>query len=478
MKTPSVIRFLQSAALFCLFGAVLAFPTQQALSAPAPVKGRYVRVENPTGWVMVWRQIQIFSDGKEVLRGHPELFSGTVYPDHDIKTRDGAEITDGNLDTSQRGSYFPASLSETDLNPWFEVDLGEMTNIDKIVLYAAEYPSRQYRDKGDRVVTVLDGDRKVIWATKWKYYDAARYPKGVFTFEPNTSEKVLLAGKTLPEKVGGWIPMGWLLDAEEITSPADAVERMARFSKRNSPAELEKLAKEFFPLLDQKMPELAAARQLYLAEKYGEALESWKTYWFAKMKLLNGHTAVHTEYSSYYTQGEDLTNGIMVSISANSARAMRFIPGKIHWINLPDAKDDPALRTALVDCEQKAQVGKVSRPLLDAYRRDPDAKYLKMWAEIMDDWSMNFFQDATKTPYEVENLFTFNPCNQWGNMMEDLSDAAVEHPEAIALIPAATLARVQLLALEKYSTAWWYQNRYTTFIHITSGLCAWDIVLP
>jgi hypothetical protein len=40
----------------------------------------------------------------------------------------------------------------------------------------------------------------------------------------------------------------------------------------------------------------------------------------------------------------------------------------------------------LDDCERKAQVGKVSWPLLYAYRDDPNPKYIARWSEIMDDW--------------------------------------------------------------------------------------------
>ncbi len=446
----------------------------------ADVTGRYVRVENPTAGLMAWRQIEIYSNGQNIVAKHPEMFSGTVYPDHNIKTGDGAEMTDGVTDTSARGVYFPASLKETDLNPWFEVDLGRAFPLGKIVLYGASYPERQYLDKGNRVITILDNDRHVVWTSKWNYYDKNKYPGGVFTFAPSIEETNSnpLIGRTVSEGTGSWIAMGWLLDAEQVQPPPDAEKRMEHFAARNSPAEIEKLARDFFSELDDTVPELAGARQLYAEGKYQEALDSWKEYWFAKMKRLNRHAGVHTEYSSYATQGDDLVNGLMVTISAREARAVRYIPGQIPWINLPNPSDESAMDAALSDCEQKAQVGKVTRPLLEAYSRNPDPKYIKTWADVMDDWSLNFFNDAEKTPYEVENLFTFDPCNQWGDMMEDMSDAAVTHPELVKLMPASTLARVQLLALQKYSSAWWYQNRYTTFIHISSGLCAWDIVLP
>ena len=97
---------------------------------------------------------------------------------------------------------------------------------------------------------------------------------------------------------------------------------------------------------------------------------------------------------------------------------------------------------------------------------------------MMDDWSLNFFKDAQATPYEAENLFTFNPCNVWGMLMEDLSDLAVERPELIEQLPATTLARIQLICLEKYSTAWWRQARETVFNHKTGGIVAWANVSP
>jgi hypothetical protein len=149
------------------------------------------------------------------------------------------------------------------------------------------------------------------------------------------------------------------------------------------------------------------------------------------------------------------------------------------WIDLPAAGGSAdALSNALTDCEQKAQVGRVSRPLLDAYGARPDPAYIRRWAEIMDDWCLNFFADAAATPYEVEMLFTFNPANHWGRMMEDLSDLAVAHPALVEQVPAATLARIQLLCLEKYSTAWWRQARSTVFNHQAGGIVAWDHVWP
>lgn len=271
--------------------------------------------------------------------------------------------------------------------------------------------------------------------------------------------------------------MGWLLDAEAAETPADAARRQQIFAARNSPEEIKKLADRVFPLLDERIPEIAAAKQLYAAGKHQDAFNAWKKYWFAKMAKVNRHVGMHGDFVSYDAHGDDLLTGLMVTITPHSARAMKYTPGEIYWINLP-TENSKDFNGALDNAKARAFVGKVSWPLLYSFRRKPDPAYIQRWAEIMDDWTLNYFADARKTPHEVEDLFTFNPCLPWNTMMEDLSDIAVEQPALADIIPAVTLARVQLTCLEKYSTAWWRQARETVFNHNTGGIFHWDAVLP
>ncbi len=149
------------------------------------------------------------------------------------------------------------------LNPWFEVDLGRPMPIEKIVLYASRYPSRLYLDKGHRVISALGADRKVVWADKWQYYESTSTPKGVFTFTP--TEGGALAGTLVPENAPDWVAMGWLLNADASRPPADAEQRRRVFAERNAPAQIEAFARDFFPLLDSTVPELAEAFRLYQA---------------------------------------------------------------------------------------------------------------------------------------------------------------------------------------------------------------------
>jgi hypothetical protein len=462
------------------------------LTAPAifaEVTARYIRVDNPTGFVMEFRQIEVYSAGRNVVLKHPEMISGTVLaqPDNQAPTRTNTilrggraagDLTNGGTDVSQRAqawtAYTDPKDNSHDLNPWFEVDLGQPMPIEKIVLYASRYPSRFYLDKGHRVVSALGADRKVVWAEKWAYYDATRYPQGIFTFAPATGSAV--AGVAIPENAPDWVSMAWLLNADASRPPADAAQRQRVFAERQSPAQVEAFARGFFPLLDSRVPELAEAFGLYGAGQYLPALEAWKKYWFSKMARLNRHVALHGDSVTYRASGDDLLQGIITTITPNEASAVRYTPGEIPWIDLPD--DLKGRAAAMANSERLAQVGQCNWPLLMSYRANPKPEYLRRWAEIMDDWSLNFFQDAARSPYEVENLFTFSPANAWGTMMEDLSDLAQARPEAVELIPALTLARVQLLCLEKYSTAWWRQARETIFNHNNGGLYAWACFTP
>jgi hypothetical protein len=467
----------------CFAGLLCCIGVSGSLCAGEAVMARYVRIENPAGQQMALSALEVFSNGVDVALHHPEYFSGTgkdPEPPDRINRSEGRSLTSGeHPDTKRYGQEFrgfPDPISGTlKLNPWFELDFGKPIPIEKIVLSAANFPRQEWGDQKHRVITVLDGERKVVWGLKWNALDTTAYPTGVFTFVPTTGEQNPLIGRKLAPGTVNWVPMGWLLDAEAVPPLPDAERRMQRFAARNSPAAVERLARRLFAQLDKRRSDLAPAFQAFAAGKYQDAMDAWKKAWFAKMKRVNLHVAVHRGFLSYPTQGDDLVDGVEVTIGNESTVGARYIPGQMHWIDIPK-QGDPGFWAAMNVCENKGMVGKTSRPLLDSYGRNPDPKYITRWAEIMDDWAMNYFADAQKTPYEAENIFVMNQSAPWGTMMEDLSDLAVKSPALVDLIPATALARVQLICLEKYGSAWIYQDRYTTFIHLTSGIKHWDMI--
>jgi len=455
-----------------------------APSAAAAVTGRYVRVENPTGPNMAWQEIEIIGppeldrDGKprNLVLGKPELFSGTGYfaLDRPMPRHEAPRLVDGKKDPKQRGPDF---RNGGRCNPWIEIDLGEPMTIAKVTLYGSRYPQRIYLDKGHRVLSVLDEERRVVWIERFDYYDRRTYQDGIFALKPEEMRGPLI-GVQLEANAAEWLPLSWVLDVGPERLPPDAQQRMMRFRTRHSPAAVETLAHRFFRLLEPEAPGLAEARRLYDAGQYADALDAWKLAWFAKMQRVSSRTAYDAFAFNYKAQGDDLMAGVRVAISLHTIRASRFTPGRIKWVDLPNPNEVKAFRNALGDTGQLALVNKVPRALIKSFRAKGDSKYVARWAEIMDDWCLNFFADADASPHNIKDLFVMIPANHWGVMMEELADVAAARPELVDLIPAATFARIQLTCLEQYGPAYWRQARKTVFNHNTSALFAWSKILP
>jgi hypothetical protein len=446
--------------------------------AGAGVIGRTIRIENPTAPHMDWQEIEVFGgaapgpDGPvpNLVRDKPDILSGSG--GHWM-----AKVVDGHKDPAERGAGFRREGDPAPIGPWVEIDLGEPTDIARIVLYGSRYPQKIYLDKGHRVLSVLDEERRVVWIERFDYYDRRFYKDGIFAFEPQPMQGALIGAQLAPD-AAEWLPLSWVLEVGEEPLPPDAEQRMARFRTRQSPVVVEALAHRFFRLLEPDAPGLGEARQLYAAGQYADALESWKQYWFTKMQRVNSRSAYDAFAFNYTSQGEDLMAGVRVAISLHTIRATRFTPGRIKWVDLPNPNDVTAFRNALGDTGQLALVNKVPRGLIKSFRAEGDPKVVARWAEIMDDWCLNFFADADASPHNIKDLFVMIPANHWGVMMEELADIAAERPELVDLIPADTLTRIQLTCIEQYGPAYWRQARKTVFNHNTSALFAWGKILP
>ena len=444
-----------------------------AFNVHAAVNGRYVRIENPTAPYMAWQEIEVFSGSQNLILNKPKLFTCNARtPERPVVDYEARHVVDGKKDTAQRGQTF---YNANNCNPWLEIDLGESLSIDKIILYGSSYPNKIYLDKGHRVVSILDKDRKIVWVEKFDYYDQKKYAKGVFEFSPSPEEQNQLSGTLIPINTVGWVPMSWLLNMADEKAPADAVHRMEVFKHRNDAENMKNTADELFNLLEP-IPELANARKLYSEGKYVAALDAWKIYWFAKMKKVNQHSGWDAGALSYGTQGDDLFNGIRVTITANSICASRFTPGRINWLDLP--KGPVELRSALADTSYLALVNVFGRELLKSYSKNGKSEYLRQWSGIMDDWCLNFFKDADASEYNVKDLFVMIPADHWSVLMEELSGIAEKRPEFINELPAATLARIQITCLDQYGPAYWRACRKMVFNHTSSALGAWFRVLP
>jgi len=448
--------------LLCLSLISLALPAM----ATAAVSARYVRVENPTAMYMEWAEVQVFSGGTNIVEHHPECIKGAHWYDVALQNYSDAML-DGKTEVDKRGTDYANGLGNK-IDVWFELDLGKLTPIDEIKLYGGSYPNRKFGDKGNRLITLLDENRKVLWAAKWDYFDSKTPPavaEGTFTFSPvpATPEPGGPIGMTVPptDHCLEWSPLVWLLGTTKQPPPPDAVQRLARFKARNTTG-LTAFADHFFDLIEPDVVDLAEARALHAQGKDEAALESWKKYWFAKISrmTLGSATTGGSTDGSYHGIGDDLANNVRLDLTGSTARMVKFVPGVIDWL-------DPAMGT------DNKYVEKFPCGLLEAFRDTGNPKYVTSWAEIMDDWSTNYFAQADTSATNVKNLFVFCEVDAWMGLLGKINSVARERPELLTLIPATTLARMQVACLEQYGPAYWRPVHDMLFGHASSAIALW-----
>ena len=422
-------------------------------AAQAEVTARYVRVDDPTSHLMCWQEIEVFSGGQNIVAGRGDWFSGTWLVLPGRKPIVGLKMTDGQKDPIERGPNIETGDTHT-LGAWIEIDLQADVPVERIILYGSRFAPgfREFLDKGHRVLTLLDAQRRVLWSTTWNVYDIKRFPKGIYRFTPAANDPrspmhgaVVKAGEPMA------VPMFWVLDVQPERMPPDAEARGRRFAERNSPAAVRLLAEEFFRLLEPDRPELAEARALLARGDDAAALKVWKRSWFARMARANLHLVWDGNTFTYRGQGDDLLAGVRAIISSATADGSRFTPGRVCWVAIPEAGTPAEKSAALDDAVACSYVGRICRGLLESYAETGEAKYLVRWAEILDDWSMNFFADAEASRYNVKDLFAMNHADAWGKLLEDLSDLAVKRPAVLDILPATTLARMQLVCLSRWA---------------------------
>jgi hypothetical protein len=114
---------------------------------------KFVRVELPRHDYLTMSEVQVFRGDENVARGGTATQSSTAYDGHAHLSIDGS--THPEFATGR-------SISHTAFNdnPWWEVDLGQSTRVDRVALWnEGAHPYRLARSR----VTLLDPNRNPIW---------------------------------------------------------------------------------------------------------------------------------------------------------------------------------------------------------------------------------------------------------------------------------------------------------------------------
>jgi len=133
-------------------------PKELAGTASKGTEGRYVRVALPANGTLTLAEVEVYSGGQNVAR------RGRASQKNTAHGGDAARAIDGRTD----GSYGSGTQTHTEENtgrPYWEVDLGELVPIDRIVIF-----NRTEGGLGDRLnnftLTILDDARTEVFKSE------------------------------------------------------------------------------------------------------------------------------------------------------------------------------------------------------------------------------------------------------------------------------------------------------------------------
>ncbi len=454
-----------------LFAVVVALGMLMSAQAQAALQVRYIRLEGPTSGRMAVTEVEAYSRGQNILQGNKDVgitgwaMRGLRLPDEKARERTVIDGKDGG-----RGFTFGASPdSPGGVNPWVEFDLGREYPIEQIVIKQPIEPA--YTDRFLRLVTLMDGQRKVVLA---QTYDnrSKEVNKGTIAIKADPAKSVrALMGRQVPAGADFWAPVSQLVPMVESPPPADVNQRLAAFQARNSPQAIQKLAEQFMAELDLDSPKLAQVKAKWEAGDAQGALDAYRDYFFAKLESAvymreNRMALNYAPGADYPGQADDLLNGVIVGLTNRDASARRYQPGAFDWAFVPEKAPETERVAVLQTIRKWALVNTFGVSLLHEYVITGDQKYMDGWAATMDDWAMHFMKDVEGSPYNLRSYFPKDPLQHFYYMCYRINELRQERPELARAMPSATLARMLLAVLEEYPAQYWRSARVLSFNHM------------
>lgn len=124
---------------------------------PRPVSGRFVRIDLPgASRILSLAEVEVTSGKNNVAKGKPARQSSTDFGGPARFAVDGR--TSGVFEDKT------VTHTRTEADPWWEVDLGETTRVDRVAVWNRTGGNLERRLAG-AVLRVLDDERKVVWET-------------------------------------------------------------------------------------------------------------------------------------------------------------------------------------------------------------------------------------------------------------------------------------------------------------------------
>ena len=238
----------------------------------------------------------------------------------------------------------------------------------------------------------------------------------------------------------------------QLTWLDEAARRRQAFAERASAPVVERLARELLAQLDLNRPELVEAKRLLDAAKPTDALSACRAVFMAALAGIDWPVAgpakaVAAEPAAATRAADDLLANRYTT--KNGEKRELGEPGVIDWNAQATSADLEGRATSQIE---------FYNPLLAAYVATGRDDYLRKWATLAEDWSLN----ETDFAEAVHNRLGDEEAHLAGSLLallEQLSAVAKRAPSA-GLLSDAVLARVLLKYIREYPAATAEYGRY------------------
>lgn len=271
--------------------------------------------------------------------------------------------------------------------------------------------------------------------------------------------------------------------------PSGLAARKARFAARRTPAGVKELGQRFFSQMTLTTPALEPVRKLVAQQQFAAALDAYKHYYFAKLLAEDAESATHsqatassddeplegvvTHASSVFpppTQEQiDLAlKGVLSETVAIKGTVRKYAvnigePGAINWVFVSDEEGrvhrwsqnelgqvaqpyDPLL---LQLCRQQNYPGTTFAALLRSYAIGGPVEHLQRWADVLDDWTLNWQRDIEASALPIRDYNTLYVC-RIEETRGRLKALCQLRPSFVDDLPADTFARWMMALNEEY----------------------------
>lgn len=306
-------------------------------------------------------------------------------------------------------------------------------------------------------------------------YPQARYPTPPHALPP---PPLFPTGnlERLPEPAAVEIPQG---DLVPVPPPPDAAARRAAFTVRNDPRGIEVLAQRLRRALDPQTPGLEAFEAAMDRGDFGEALEAYRAFFFAKLKNPAAHGAAPVDLRMDFFQKDGKLRYVARPDPREVERNLAGIvqrwvlgpPGTVPWA--PHAVQPPpgvgyergpdsspfwkspegqALHESIAFFRNLNRFNHDSGDgpfgaLLMSYLMTGDRDHLRVYADYLDDWALHVDADLDGHPF---NLRAAVELQVIGGYLARLRVILDERPAVAEDFPAPALVRILLNLTEMY----------------------------